>query len=168
MPHFDQTTAEIVHFALTWTGFGTLVGLTAKAIMPGRDPGGILFTWGLGIAGGLVGNVVLTLLTNEPFDLMTPYGICAAIAGAFGLLFIYRVSDGKFWEEEEESRDTRTTPTIRGLFESSSMRRRSRRRQWRVESAESSLEDSTEPEMIERTSRELLREARSEALIGRR
>ena len=29
---------------LTWVGFGTLVGLLAKAIMPGRDPGGSIAT----------------------------------------------------------------------------------------------------------------------------
>ena len=47
-----------------------------------------------------MGNVFLALLTDEKFDLMTPYGIVAAVAGSFGLLLIYRLSDGKFWEDE--------------------------------------------------------------------
>jgi len=35
---------------LLWVGFGTLVGLAAKAIMPGKDPGGALTTLIMGIA----------------------------------------------------------------------------------------------------------------------
>lgn len=100
LPQFDPTTSDALHFLFLWTGYGCLVGLTAKAIMPGRDGGGPLATWALGLGGGLVGNVILSLLTDAPFDLMTPYGIAAAVAGSFGLLLIYRLSDGKFWEEE--------------------------------------------------------------------
>ncbi|HEY4760243.1 MAG TPA: hypothetical protein VIH42_06665 [Thermoguttaceae bacterium] len=36
---------------LVWVGFGTLVGLLAKAIMPGRDPGGAVATLLMGIGG---------------------------------------------------------------------------------------------------------------------
>ena len=35
-----QQLAEFANLALTWIGFGTVVGLAAKAVMPGRDPGG--------------------------------------------------------------------------------------------------------------------------------
>lgn len=104
VPQFDPTTSDALHFLFLWTGYGSIVGLTAKAIMPGRDGGGPLATWALGLGGGLVGNVFLALLTDEKFDLMTPYGIVAAVAGSFGLLLIYRLSDGKFWDEEEPVR----------------------------------------------------------------
>lgn len=100
VPQFDPTTSEALHFLFLWSGYGSLVGLTAKAIMPGRDGGGALATWALGLGGGLVGNVFLALLTDASFDLMTPYGIVAAVAGSFGLLLVYRLSDGKFWDEE--------------------------------------------------------------------
>lgn len=100
VPQFDPTTSDALHFLFLWTGYGSIVGLTAKAIMPGRDGGGPLATWALGLGGGFVGNVFLALLTDEKFDLMTPYGIVAAVAGSFGLLLIYRLSDGKFWEDE--------------------------------------------------------------------
>jgi len=34
-----------------WVGFGTIVGLMAKAIMPGRDPGGAVATLSMGVGG---------------------------------------------------------------------------------------------------------------------
>src|SRR5262249_28937344 len=40
---------------LAWVGFGTLVGLMAKAIMPGRDPGGAVATLCMGIGGTVIG-----------------------------------------------------------------------------------------------------------------
>src|SRR5262249_26494630 len=40
---------------LVWIGFGTLVGLVAKAIMPGRDPGGAVATLVMGIGGVIFG-----------------------------------------------------------------------------------------------------------------
>ncbi len=35
-----ETARHAADVVLTWVGFGTLTGLLAKAIMPGRDPGG--------------------------------------------------------------------------------------------------------------------------------
>ena len=40
---------------LGWIFFGLIVGVIAKFLMPGRDPGGFLVTIGLGIAGAFVG-----------------------------------------------------------------------------------------------------------------
>jgi len=45
---------------LMWVGFGTLVGLVAKAIMPGRDPGGAVATLLMGIAGTVLGCALLS------------------------------------------------------------------------------------------------------------
>ena len=39
---------------LGWIVFGLIVGVLAKLLMPGRDPGGMLVTIALGIAGALV------------------------------------------------------------------------------------------------------------------
>ena len=39
---------------LGWIVFGVIAGALAKLVMPGRDPGGILVTMTLGIAGALV------------------------------------------------------------------------------------------------------------------
>ena len=40
---------------LGWILFGLVVGVIAKLLMPGRDPGGFIITILLGIAGGLLG-----------------------------------------------------------------------------------------------------------------
>ena len=50
-PLIEQSCNEF----LVWVGFGTLVGLAAKAIMPGRDPGGAIATLLMGIAGCVIG-----------------------------------------------------------------------------------------------------------------
>ena len=46
---------------LIWIGFGTLVGLMAKAIMPGRDPGGAVATLMMGVGGAVIGCSMLML-----------------------------------------------------------------------------------------------------------
>jgi uncharacterized membrane protein YeaQ/YmgE (transglycosylase-associated protein family) len=40
---------------LSWIVFGLVVGVLAKLVMPGNDPGGLIVTVLLGIAGALVG-----------------------------------------------------------------------------------------------------------------
>ena len=45
-----------------WILFGLIVGVLAKLLMPGRDPGGFVVTAALGIAGALVGGFVGRLL----------------------------------------------------------------------------------------------------------
>ncbi|HBO43662.1 MAG TPA: GlsB/YeaQ/YmgE family stress response membrane protein, partial [Planctomycetaceae bacterium] len=70
---------------------GLIVGVIAKLIMPGRDPGGIIITILLGIAGAFVGGFV-----GSYFGLGTVTGlnlgsILLAIGGAILLLILYRV-----------------------------------------------------------------------------
>jgi uncharacterized membrane protein YeaQ/YmgE (transglycosylase-associated protein family) len=43
---------------LSWIVFGLVVGIIAKLLMPGRDPGGFIITMLLGIAGALVGGFI--------------------------------------------------------------------------------------------------------------
>jgi uncharacterized membrane protein YeaQ/YmgE (transglycosylase-associated protein family) len=43
---------------LTWILFGLVVGIIAKLLMPGRDPGGFIITILLGIAGALLGGFI--------------------------------------------------------------------------------------------------------------
>ena len=70
---------------------GLLAGYIAKALMPGKDPGGFLVTIGLGLAGSLVGFFVFTELLgigdDEMFDLG---GLIGAIIGTMILLGVYR------------------------------------------------------------------------------
>lgn len=69
---------------------GLVVGAVAKLLMPGRDPGGIIITIAIGIAGSLVaGWVGQALGLYRATD--TGPGIIASILGAMLLLFLYRV-----------------------------------------------------------------------------
>jgi uncharacterized membrane protein YeaQ/YmgE (transglycosylase-associated protein family) len=88
---------------LLWIGFGTVVGLLAKAIMPGRDPGGAIITLLLGIAGSVIGLGTLKLFWEgahvSPISLV---GFPVATAGAFFLLFFYRLLAGQLFQESED------------------------------------------------------------------
>ena len=73
---------------LGWIVFGLVVGVLAKLLMPGRDPGGMLVTIVLGIAGALVGGFLGRALGwYLPGE---PAGFLMATLGAVLLLFIYR------------------------------------------------------------------------------
>jgi len=70
--------------------FGLVVGVIAKLLMPGRDPGGFIITILLGIAGSVIGGYVGRMLgfygPNEGA------GFIMAIIGAIVLLGIYRLT----------------------------------------------------------------------------
>jgi uncharacterized membrane protein YeaQ/YmgE (transglycosylase-associated protein family) len=71
-----------------WIIFGLIVGVIAKVLMPGRDPGGIVVTAVLGIAGALVGGFLGRALgLYGPGDAA---GYLMSILGALLLLFVYR------------------------------------------------------------------------------
>lgn len=71
-----------------WIVFGLIVGVIAKFVMPGRDPGGLIVTVLLGIAGALVGGLIGRLVgLYGPGDAA---GFVMSIIGAIVLLFVYR------------------------------------------------------------------------------
>jgi len=72
--------------------FGLVVGVLAKLLMPGRDPGGFIITILLGIAGSLVGTFVGRALWGGA-DYAA--GWIASIVGAVLLLFLYRLAIGR-------------------------------------------------------------------------
>jgi uncharacterized membrane protein YeaQ/YmgE (transglycosylase-associated protein family) len=74
---------------LGWIIFGLIVGAIAKLVMPGRDPGGIIVTMALGIAGALVGGFVGRALGwYGPND---GAGFFMSLLGSILLLWIYRM-----------------------------------------------------------------------------
>jgi uncharacterized membrane protein YeaQ/YmgE (transglycosylase-associated protein family) len=75
---------------LGWILFGLLVGIVAKLIMPGRDPGGIIVTILLGIVGALLGGFIgQALRLYGPGE---PAGFVGATLGAILVLWIYRLT----------------------------------------------------------------------------
>ena len=79
---------------LTWIIIGGLAGLIAKAIMPGKDPGGCIVTVLLGIGGALLAGFVGRAL-GWYGEGDTGAGFIAAIIGALIILFIYRMVAGR-------------------------------------------------------------------------
>lgn len=102
---FPEAVQQWTNDILVWIGFGTLVGLLAKAIMPGRDPGGAIATLSMGIGGTVIGLGVLAFFWREGrVTPISPLGFVVATAGAFILLFFYRLLAGRFFTEGHEKR----------------------------------------------------------------
>ena len=88
---------------LGWIIMGLIAGLLAKAIMPGKDPGGAILTTLLGIIGAVIGGFIGRGLgygraidsasqLSEPGFLMS---MVLAIIGAIVVLSIYRLATGR-------------------------------------------------------------------------
>jgi uncharacterized membrane protein YeaQ/YmgE (transglycosylase-associated protein family) len=78
---------------LGWILFGLVVGALAKLVMPGRDPGGIIVTILLGIAGAVLGGFVGRALGF--YREGEPAGWVMAFLGSVLLLFLYRLMVGR-------------------------------------------------------------------------
>lgn len=74
---------------LYWILFGLVVGVIAKLLMPGRDPGGFIVTILLGIAGALVGGFVGRAMGF--YETGEAAGWIMSILGAIVLLALYRM-----------------------------------------------------------------------------
>lgn len=76
---------------LSWIVMGLIVGAVAKLIMPGKDPGGLFVTIGLGIAGAFLGGFVGSKLGLGSFTGFNLASFAVATGGAVLLLILYRV-----------------------------------------------------------------------------
>jgi uncharacterized membrane protein YeaQ/YmgE (transglycosylase-associated protein family) len=74
---------------LSWIVFGLVVGIIAKLLMPGRDPGGFIVTILLGIAGALLGGFVGRAMGF--YGPSESAGWLMSIVGAIVLLVLYRL-----------------------------------------------------------------------------
>ena len=74
---------------IVWIIFGAVVGVVAKLLMPGRDPGGFIITIILGIAGALLGGFLGRALGL--YGEGDPVGFVMALIGAMILLIAYRM-----------------------------------------------------------------------------
>ena len=78
---------------LAWIILGLIAGAIAKAIMPGKDPGGFIVTAIIGIVGavigGFLGNLIFGIGGVSGVDVRS---ILIAVVGALVLLWIYRLA----------------------------------------------------------------------------
>ena len=77
------------HGWIAWILIGALAGAIAKAVMPGRDPGGCIVTILLGIGGALLAGWLGNMLGW--YKQGQGAGFIAAIIGAIIILFIWRL-----------------------------------------------------------------------------
>jgi uncharacterized membrane protein YeaQ/YmgE (transglycosylase-associated protein family) len=75
---------------LSWIIMGLVVGILAKFIMPGKDPGGVIITILLGIGGAFVGGFIGSFLGLGPVTGFNLASLLLATGGAILLLILYR------------------------------------------------------------------------------
>jgi len=76
---------------LSWIILGLVVGVLAKLIMPGQDPGGIIVTILLGVAGAFLGGYLGTLMGLGSVTGFNMMSLLLAIVGSLILLLLYRM-----------------------------------------------------------------------------
>ena len=76
-----------------WIFFGLIVGIVAKFLMPGRDPGGFVLTAILGIVGGLLGGFIGRAMGW--YGEGDPVGFLIAVLGSIIVLAVYRFTVGR-------------------------------------------------------------------------
>lgn len=74
---------------LSWIVFGLVVGIIAKLVTPGRDPGGFIVTILLGVAGALFGGFIGRAMGF--YGSSESAGWLMSIGGAILLLLVYRM-----------------------------------------------------------------------------
>src|SRR5262249_32790319 len=79
---------------LLWVLFGLIVGLIAKLLTPGREPGGFVVTALIGMAGSVVGGLLGRAIGLSPSSKSTG-GLFMSILGAVILLAIYHAAIGR-------------------------------------------------------------------------
>jgi uncharacterized membrane protein YeaQ/YmgE (transglycosylase-associated protein family) len=68
--------------------FGLIVGLVARALMPGRQGMSLVMTAVLGIVGSFVGGFLVSVVTHNPVGDLNAAGILGSIIGALVVLFV--------------------------------------------------------------------------------
>jgi len=98
----NDSAQQLISDVLIWIGFGTIVGLLAKGIMPGRDPGGAMATILMGIGGTVMGCGVLSFFREgQRVVPVSPMGMFAGIVGTLIVLFFYKLLGGYYFIEGE-------------------------------------------------------------------
>ena len=77
---------------IVWIIVGLIAGLLARAIMPGRQPMGLVLTTLLGLAGSLIGGLIGTVVWHRNSGEFSPGGLILSIAGALLLLGLFHLA----------------------------------------------------------------------------
>ncbi|MCU7930339.1 MAG: GlsB/YeaQ/YmgE family stress response membrane protein [Candidatus Thiodiazotropha sp. (ex Codakia rugifera)] len=88
---------------ISWIVLGLIAGALAKLLMPGKDGGGFIITTLLGIGGAMVGGYIGSFLGYGATSGLSIASILTATAGAFLLLFAYRLIKQPNKENETET-----------------------------------------------------------------
>ncbi|EST37822.1 hypothetical protein N566_10875 [Streptomycetaceae bacterium MP113-05] len=78
---------------VSWIILGLVAGTIAKVLLPGRDPGGILGTALIGVAGAFLGGWLSATFLDRPVsdNFVDPSLWLAAVSGSLVLLIVYRI-----------------------------------------------------------------------------
>ena len=79
---------------ISWIVVGLIAGLLAKVLLPGDDPGGLIITTIIGMAGAVVGGVLIGVLGGAGATGFNVWSILVATLAAVVLLFVYRLITG--------------------------------------------------------------------------
>ncbi len=95
---------DFANQALTWIGFGTVIGLITLAALPGQDRGGSMAAVSMTIVGALIGCALLKYFYRD--ELVQPVsgkGFMVGVAGAVALLIFYRVLGSQWLDQGDQA-----------------------------------------------------------------
>ncbi|MCI0685259.1 MAG: GlsB/YeaQ/YmgE family stress response membrane protein [Gemmataceae bacterium] len=91
----NELLVQWANHVLVWIGFGAVIGLLSKAILPGKDPGGTFATIVIGIFGAFIGAASLYFFTGEKVSPLSIVGFLVGVGGSALLLITYRLLSGR-------------------------------------------------------------------------
>ncbi len=95
--------SEYLNYILTWVGFGTVLGLVALVVVPGKDGGGAVATVLMAIAGAMIGCTILQSFNGGNALPISVEGFAVGASGSIVMLVFYRVLGGTWFLEQDYS-----------------------------------------------------------------
>ncbi|MCL2116889.1 MAG: hypothetical protein FWH27_00535 [Planctomycetaceae bacterium] len=81
-----------VNLILIWLGFGAIVAIVVRSLLPGREPSGMISMLLIGVVGTCVGPLIVsTVWRIEQFNPISPVGFLASFVCSFLFLLLYQV-----------------------------------------------------------------------------
>jgi uncharacterized membrane protein YeaQ/YmgE (transglycosylase-associated protein family) len=77
---------------IAWVVFGFIVGLIARALIPGPQKLGFIVTTLVGIGGSFVGGLVGSIFSGQPVYTFNTAGLIGSVIGAIVLMFLLGLS----------------------------------------------------------------------------